>query len=191
MDATYSGQRLARRPWLAVGIALLAAGCGPSTAPSATTAATGGWYELEGSLNASGSRHTISLGSSRGASIVELTGSLLLVGPSRPGVGFHGEAIGLSDSVTGFQGRAVWTDENGDQLFSELRGEGTAKGNHISGTFVGGTGRYRGATGSYGFEWQYVLESEDGLIQGRGVGLTGRVRVETGTASTTAGKGQQ
>ena len=104
-------------------------------------------------------------------------GSLLLAGPSRPGVGFRAEAIVLNDSATGMVGRAVWTDERGDQVYSELRGEGTATGNRIVGTFLGGTGRYAGATGTYEFSWQFVLETEDGTVQGQSVGLKGRVRV--------------
>ncbi len=42
--------------------------------------------------------------------------------------------------------------------------------------FLGGTGRYAGATGSYEFSWQWVMEAEDGSIQGRAVELKGRVR---------------
>jgi hypothetical protein len=74
-------------------------------------------------------------------------------------------------------GRSVWTDERGDQVFSELRGEGTATSNRIAGTIVGGTGRYAGATGNYEFSWRFVLETEGGTVQGQSVGLKGRVRV--------------
>ena len=74
-------------------------------------------------------------------------------------------------------GRSVWTDERGDQVFSELKGEGTAAKNHIEGTILGGTGRYAGLTGTYEFSWQFVIESDDGSIQGRAVGLKGRVRL--------------
>ena len=101
---------------------------------------------------------------------------MLLAGPQRPGVGFRSEVIGLVDSATGFQGRSVWTDERGDQVFSALQGEGTAERNHITGTILGGTGRYAGATGSYEFSWLWVMETEDGSIQGRAVDLKGRVR---------------
>ena len=97
-------------------------------------------------------------------------------GPAAPGVGFRSEMIGLVDSATGLQGRSAWTDERGDQVFSELQGEGTAERNHITGTILGGTGRYAGATGSYEFSWQWVMETEDGSIQGRAVDLKGRVR---------------
>ena len=92
---------------------------------------------------------------------------MLLAGPKRPGVGFRSEVIALVDSETGLVGRSVWTDERGDQVFSELQGEGTAEHNHITGKFLGGTGRYAGATGSYEFSWQWVMEAEDGTIQGR------------------------
>ena len=100
---------------------------------------------------------------------------MLLAGAGRPGVGFHAEVIALVDSATGLVGRGVWTDERGDQVFSELTGEGTKDNNHITGTILGGTGRYAGAVGTYAFSWQYVIESEDGAIQGRAVGLKGRV----------------
>ena len=82
-----------------------------------------------------------------------------------------------SDSETGLIGRSVWTDEKGDQVFSELKGEGTAAKNHITGTILGGTGRYAGVTGSYEFSWQFVLEAEDGSIQGNATGLKGRFQV--------------
>ena len=112
-------------------------------------------------------------GSDRRASIADLEGSLLLAGPARPAVGFRAEAIVLNDSATGMVGRSVWTDEHGDQVYSELRGEGTATGNRIVGTFIGGTGRYSGATGNYEFSWRFVLESEDGTVQGQSIGLQG------------------
>jgi len=112
---------------------------------------------------------------------------VLLSGASRPAVGFRAEAIVLNDSATGMVGRAVWTDERGDQAYSELRGEGTTTGNRIVGTFVGGTGRYSGATGTYEFSWRFVLESEDGTVQGQSSGLKGRVRFELPPGTQGAG----
>ena len=137
-----------------------------------------GWRDFQGSWSASGSVQTIYLGDKRSASIADLSGSLLLAGPSRPGVGFRGEAVAFSDSETGMVGRAVWTDENGDQVFSEIRGGGPTKGSKVEGTFIGGTGRYAGATGTYEFTWKYVIAAEDGTIQGQAVGLKGRVRAD-------------
>ena len=169
------GGGVPRRPFL-LALAFAAAACGPATKSPRPAAAPGESREFEGSWNAAGSRHTISLGENRLGSIVDLRGTMLLAGPGRPGVGFHSEVIGLVDSATGFQGRSVWTDEHGDQVFSELRGEGTAARNHITGTVLSGTGRYAGVTGSYDFSWQWVMDGEEGTIHGRAVDLKGRVR---------------
>jgi hypothetical protein len=169
------GGGVPRRPFL-LALAFAAAACGPATKSPRPAAAPGESLEFEGSWNAAGSRHTISLGENRLGSIVDLRGTMLLAGPGRPGVGFHSEVIGLVDSATGFQGRSVWTDEHGDQVFSELRGEGTAARNHVTGTVLSGTGRYAGVTGSYEFSWQWVMDGEEGTVHGRAVDLKGRVR---------------
>lgn len=166
---------------------LALAACSPTSPSSETVPAGDAWREFQGTWTAAGSRHTIRLGTDRQASIANLNGSLMLSGPSRPGVGFRAEAIVLNDSATGMVGRSVWTDERGDQVFSELRGEGTTTGNRIVGTIVGGTGRYSGATGTYEFSWRFVLETEDGTVQGQSVGLKGRVRTDSTAAGPAAG----
>jgi hypothetical protein len=160
---------------------LVMTACGPATEPPTPLTASSEWREFEGTWNATGSRRSIPLGGDRRGSIIELRGTMLLAGPGRPGIGFHSEVIGLVDSATGFVGRSVWTDERGDQVFSELEGEGTAAKNRITGNIVGGTGRYAGAMGTYEFSWHWVIEGEDGAIQGRANGLKGRVR--TGAAA--------
>jgi hypothetical protein len=159
-----------------IALALAMAACGPRTESPQPAPASHEWREFEGSWNAAGTRQTISLGAERKGSIVDLRGTMLLAGPGRPGVGFLSEVIALVDSETGLVGRSVWTDERGDQVFSVLKGEGTAERNRIEWTILGGTGRYAGATGSYEFSWQFVIESEEGSIQGRAVGLKGRIR---------------
>ena len=167
----------------AFGVPLLLVACGPSPGTSGGPPAAAGWREFEGSWNGAGSRRVLSLGGNRRAALLNLTGTLLLVGPGRPSVGFRCDAIALNDTATGLVGRAVWTDERGDQVFSELSGQGVAAGQKVTGTFIGGTGRYVGAAGTYEFTWQYVLEAEDGTVQGRGVGLKGRVLLgQTGQA---------
>ena len=158
-----------------LGWAVAVAACGQVTESTSRAASSGEWLEFEGSWNAAGSRQSISLGGDRRGSIVDLRGTMLLAGPGRPGVGFHSEVIGMVDTATGFVGRSIWTDERGEQVFSELAGEGTAAKNHVTGKFLGGTGRYAGATGTYEFSWQWVMEAEDGSIQGRAVDLKGRV----------------
>ena len=162
-----------------LGFVVLAAAtaCGPAAEPPTPHARPVNGGSSEGSWNAAGSRRTIPLGTERKGSIVDLRGTMLLAGKGRPGVGFRSEVIALVDSETGLLGRSVWTDERGEQVFSELKGEGTAARNRIAGTILGGTGRYAGATGTYEFSWQFVIEAEDGSIQGRAVDLKGRFRI--------------
>lgn len=157
--------------------ALVAAGCRPAPPEPPSPAVTSEWREFTGTWTAAGDRQVIALGQERKASIANLKGSLVLSGAGRPNAGFRAEVVVLNDSATGMTGRAVWTDERGDQAWSELRGEGTATGNRIVGTFVAGSGRYAGISGGYEFAWRFVLESEDGVVQGQSEGLKGRARI--------------
>ncbi len=67
-----------------------------------------------------GNRTIIRLGGDRQAAVSTFGGSLVLAGSSRPAVGFRSQAIVFRDSATGMLGRAVWTNENGDE--AEQRG---------------------------------------------------------------------
>jgi hypothetical protein len=159
-----------------VGVLFLTA-CNP--APQSFRSGTNSteWHDFQGTWTATGARNSVHLEGDRRASIANFSGSLVLSGPARPGIGFRSEALVFSDSVTGMIGRAIWTDEHGDQIFSELRGAGTTAHNKIVGTFVGGTGQYSDAFGTYEFSWQFLIENEEGNVQGQSVGLNGRVRV--------------
>jgi hypothetical protein len=160
--------------WLVVSLLFAAACSRPATGPDSAPA-PGETRTFEGTWSASGTRYTLQLEPGHKTSILRLTGSLLLTGQRGLGVGFQGEAIGISDSQTGGVGHAVWTDERGDKVFSELKGQPLGTGSHIVGTITGGTGRFAGVTGEYELRWQYVIDSDDGTISGRAVGLKGRV----------------
>lgn len=175
------------RQMVALASLVVMAGCAPPSAPPGPLPSATEWQEFQGTWTAVGNRNALRLGADRRASIAEFDGTLLLAGPARPGVGFRAEALVFNDSATGMIGRAVWTDERGDEVYSELRGEGTATGNKIVGTFLGGTGRYSGATGTYEFSWRFVLESEEGNVQGQSEGLTGRVRVSSAPVALNEG----
>ena len=164
---------------------LFAVACSQPTIPARWTASPGEWHAFEGTWSASGTRQTLNLGKDHRASTFDLTGSLLLTGDRGLGVGFRAKAIGFSDNLVGMQGRCVWTDERGDKVYSELKGEWVGTGNRIVGTFLGGTGRFAGITGEYSFQWEYVIESEDGAVSGRAVNLKGRARF--GSAAATLG----
>ena len=77
------------------------------------------------------------------------------------------------------RGRGVWTDSDGSQIFSVFHGTGVARAKKIEGTFIGGTGRFMGAMGSFAFTWQFVIDTADGGIQGQTSDLSGRIRVGT------------
>jgi hypothetical protein len=154
------------------------AGCQPAP-PVATdrALAAGDWHRFEANFTAAGQRTALDLGETRHAAILELRGSMLVSSDDAPASGFGVQVIGFSDTETGFVGRAIWTDERGDKLFSALRGQSVQGGARIEGSFFGGTGRYAGAQGQYEFVWRYVLETEDGKVQGRAQDVRGRVRI--------------
>jgi hypothetical protein len=138
--------------------------------------APGEWRVFTGSWSAVGQRQTLPTEGDRLSGIVQLSGTVLLTGGEGLSRGFRGEAIGYDDGGSLSTGRAVWTDERGDRIFSVFKGEAVETGRRITGTITGGTGRYAGLTGEYTFTWQYVLAAEDTVIQGRTVNLEGRVR---------------
>ncbi|QJR10455.1 hypothetical protein DSM104443_01519 [Usitatibacter rugosus] len=162
--------------WAACAVLTWVAGCERPAAPVPNAAATGEWRTFEGSWSATGTRQFVDLGPDRRVSTFRLTGSLLLSGEKRLGVGFRAQVMGLSDPRTGMVGRCVWTDERGDQIYSELKGDAVGSGTRIEGTIVGGSGRYTGVTGDYTFRWQSVVDSENDEVSGRVVDLKGRVR---------------
>ena len=145
--------------------------------PAQQAPAVNGWRTFEGTLSASGQRHTLPTETGRPAVTVHLSGAVTLTAGEGLSRGFRGEVIGFDDGAGLTVMRGVWTDERGDRIFSQLKGETVASGRRISGTITGGTGRYAEITGDYSFDWQYVVEAEAGTIQGRAIGLKGRYRV--------------
>jgi hypothetical protein len=137
-----------------------------------------GWRPIEGSWSGSGQRRVLPTDAERAASTSYLSGALVLTGGAGTARGFQSEVIAFDDGAGISVGRAVWTDERGDRIFSRLTGEGMRAGRRIVGTITGGTGRYSGVEGEYAFEWQYVVDAGDGTIQGQAVGLKGRFRVK-------------
>jgi hypothetical protein len=155
---------------LALALASLVPEAAGQGAPSAE------WRAFEGSWSVSGRRETVAVEGGAEAAVVELRGAVSLTRGDGLGRGFHGQVIGFDDGQGVSLGRAVWTDAQGDRIFSRLKGEPLETGRRILGTITGGTGRYEGLEGEYAFAWQYVVAAEDGVIQGRAVRLEGRVR---------------
>jgi hypothetical protein len=164
---------------VAGGLALALASLDPAAAGQGAPSAE--WRAFEGSWSVSGRRQTVAVEGGAEAVVVELRGPLAVVRGDGLGRGFHGQVIGFDDGQGVILGRAVWTDEHGDRIYSRLKGEPLETGRRIVGTITGGTGRYAGLEGEYSFAWQYVVAAEDGAIQGRAVRLEGRVRRKAAT----------
>lgn len=141
----------------------------PQPAPPAET-----WLSFEGNLSATGTRQALAMGPGREAKIVYFSGSLIMTTQEGLSRGFRIEMVGYDAGAGLSVGTLVWTDDRGDKLFSELKGESIGTARHVTGTITGGTGRYAGLEGEYGFIWKYVIQESDGTIQGRAVGLKGR-----------------
>ncbi len=138
------------------------------------------WRTFEGSWSASGHRESLPTEGARPAVTSYLSGAIVLTGTDSTAFskGFRGEAIGFDDGTKVSAARCVWTDQHGDHVFSTLTGEASADGRRFVGTITGGSGRYAHLEGEYSFKWQYVVEAEQGSIQGRAVGLKGRYRTK-------------
>ena len=151
---------------------------GASSAGQAPEQPAPEWRSFSGTWSASGRREVVAVEGGGTAAIVEVSGAVVLSVGEGLSRGFRGQAIGFDDGQGQSTGRSVWTDENGDRLFSRLKGESLRTGRRFVGTITGGTGRYAGLEGEYSFTWQYVVAGEDGvgLIQGRAADLSGRVR---------------
>ena len=164
-----------RRAALAAGsLALALASLVPGAAGQGTAPAE--WRSFQGTWSASGRRQAVAVEGGAVATVVGISGAVVLTSGEGLSRGFRGEAIGFDDGQGVSLGRAVWTDEHGDRLFSRLKGEPLETGRRIVGAITGGTGRYADLEGEYSFTWRYVLSTEDGAIQGRAVRLEGRVR---------------
>lgn len=142
----------------------------------AASAAEPEWRAIAGSWSVSGHRQALPVEGGAEAAIVDVSGAVLLSTGDGLSRGFQGRAVGFGDGQGPVVGRCVWTDENGDRIFSRLQGEALGTGRRLVGTITGGTGRYSGLEGEYTLVWQYVVPDEDGRLQARAAKLTGRVR---------------
>ncbi len=129
-------------------------------------------YPFEGTWSVTGTRQVLAMGPGKRATTFHISGSLVLTVPGNLSRGFHIESLGYNDGDR-LRGWCVWTGAQGDQIFSEVEGPGRGSGSHVVGTITGGTGRYAGLTGTYEFDWKFVVITSDGDIQGWAEDLKG------------------
>lgn len=161
--------------WLPLALlaTLASVSCDRRSSPVPERSAPGEVLHFTGTWTSKGNRQIMHLGSERQASIFSYTGSLLLGGEQRFKKGFKAEILGFTDSKHGMQGRCVWTDEQGEKVYSELQSEASNPEQLITGRFIGGTGRYARTIGEYSFKWQRLASNEDGEVNGRVVDMKG------------------
>jgi len=147
--------------------------------------ASDGWTTFTANWSASGRQRTLAMGEGS-ASIFEISGPMVVTRGDGVSRGFLGQAIGFIDQGKLGVGKLVLTDDDDAAIFGDLQGQGLGNGKQVRGTITGGTGRYAGIEGDLVFDWQYVIHTDDGMVQGRAVGLTGRFRRAAATAPPAA-----
>jgi hypothetical protein len=162
--------------WRAVRLAAAVAVTGVLASVHAQTPSPAGQGSFAGSWSAVGRRRTLPTEGTQPAAVVELSGAVVLTSGAGLSRGFRGEAIGFDDGRSVSAGSAVWTDAQGNRVFSVLRGTTLQTGRQISGIITGGTGPYTGIVGEYSMTWQYVAQGEDDVVQGRAADLRGSFR---------------
>jgi hypothetical protein len=163
---------------LVLSVLMLASAGGATSRAQDTSPAE--WRAFGGTWSAVGRRQTLATEAARAAAIVQLSGAVVLSTSAGLSSAFHAEALGFDDGNGLAAGRAVWTDTRGDLVFSVLKGETLGTGRRVAATITGGTGRYAGIAGDWTLTWQFVVETEDGEVQGRASDLKGRFRgIET------------
>jgi hypothetical protein len=154
------------------------AGAGPLALAAQTPPAPAAveWRTFTGTWSATGQRQTLPTEDGGAAAIERLSGAVVITVGEGIGRGFRGDMIGFDDGRAASTGRWVWTNERGERIFGELKGEPVQTGRRFAGTITGGTGRFAGFTGSLEFTWQSVVTTDEGTVQVRAVGLQGRYR---------------
>ncbi|HEX5070656.1 MAG TPA: hypothetical protein VFV78_10635 [Vicinamibacterales bacterium] len=132
---------------------------------------------FEGTWSASGQRQVLPTEAGVSALTIQLSGAVSLRTSGGLSRGFRGEVLGFDDGTGLAAGRAVWTDDRGDRIFSVLQGDVLAAGNRqMRALITGGTGRYAGFSGEYEFHWRHLITVEGAQVSGQAVNLRGHVR---------------
>jgi hypothetical protein len=105
----------------------------------------------------------MALGEDREIILAELGGRLDVAADGGVITDFASRCLVFSDEVTGGIARCRWRHPSGDEAFSEIEGGILVAGGPVRGRFVGGTGRYVGLAGEFGFDsWSALyIERQD------------------------------
>ncbi len=116
----------------------------------------------EGSFTArwvvSGTWRGMGLEGTREVILADLTGRLDVTHGSGEIVDLATRCLVYSDSAKGGTGSCRWRHPSGDEIFVEVDGGLLAEDAPVSGRLTGGTGRYAGISGEFGFARWTVLQ---------------------------------
>lgn len=108
---------------------------------------------FSGSWVATGSLDHITFQENREVAVFRLSGHVNLQDEIGNQKDYWSECIGLSDSVSGSEGRCTWKGTDGQEIYLLIEGRPLARGSEVNGTIIGGTGRATGITGKLRFIW--------------------------------------
>jgi hypothetical protein len=136
---------------------------------------------FRGSLIANGTRTPFPFGDNRQVFTFKLDGHVSLQNLLGKKKDYWSECIGMADSVTGVNGRCVWKDLAGPEIYITLLSDNLKQGSQVFGTIVGGTGHLTGISGEFSFNWSSVINQpdENGIVNvtGETRNLSGNYRI--------------
>jgi hypothetical protein len=128
---------------------------------------------FRGTMIANGTRTPFPFGDGRQVFTFKISGHVNLQSNLAKKKDYWAECVGLADSVTGINGRCVWKDLAGPEIYITLLSDRLQQGSKVYGTIVGGTGNLAGISGDMAFSWSSVISQAD--AEGT-VSVTGETR---------------
>jgi hypothetical protein len=158
---------------IAILLLLSAAASAPGGAAGRAPLKQSGSFQAQWSI--AGTQQGLDFGPARSLSIYEHSGTVTVVRSDGLVGNALSKCIGLGDTAKGDVSRCIWIDAAGEKIFSELtaRTDAESTTGRGSGTFVGGTGRFEGITGSYEIDRVNVPSLDPEKIEGRSLRMQG------------------
>ena len=137
--------------------------------------------EFKGTMIANGTRTPFPFGDGRQVFTFKIAGHVNLQTALSKKKDYWSECIGLADSVSGVDGRCVWKDLDGPEIYLTIQSDKLQQGSKVTGTIVGGSGKLAGISGELTFNWSSVITQKEAegvvSVTGQTQNLSGSYRV--------------
>jgi len=137
--------------------------------------------EFKGSMIANGTRTPFPFVEGRQVFTFKLGGHVSLQTAIGKKKDYWSECVGLADTTSGLVGRCVWKDLDGPEIYLTIQSDRLQQGSQVSGSIVGGSGKFAGISGDLSFNWSSVITQTDadGIVNvtGQTKNLGGSYRV--------------